>query len=306
MFAKDSGSSRAIFPVSSDVRMVYTCAAYTFAAPSSAPAAMIPVHPKDLWPRKVPDSYQEGLDTASVQTDASTALDANRAMLTAWIASLRSFSDEAQSDMLQRFQNRWSIHTFKKVHVIPLQRSDTIYKALFLRREQCKPGDSLRGMTIDGPGNTFLLDMRLSLFWINRELFFMPYPNAGWVAPGKARPMNERMREAPIVMRTSGPGPWPYVGVSTYLEMPPAVHLELRCRTQSAYDHAHDDTSIPVPRPALGNLPEALGRHIRVPAAAFLYASMAQLGSQLISDELRAEIARILRSILGSSPDLMV
>lgn len=249
---------------------------------------LCPIHPSDLWSQKVVPSYREEVARREQGTRFTT--DGDKAILSGWVASLAAFGNEVQREALQAVWNRRGAMGLKRAYLIPPIRSERVYQTLFLEREGCAPPHALPEMNIEGAGNVFLLDARLQSYWEDRQLFFLPYPNAGWLAPGKPRPLSQPAEVAGRQQRQVGP--------RRVVELPAAEKLQLYFRTREAKFFVDATRITDIPRPAVGDLPEAFRPQIKAPAAAFLYSSMAYIGSQLISGELRETISDLIDPVL--------
>lgn len=168
--------------------------------------------------------------------------------------------------------------------MIPSMRGTDVYDSGFLVREQCSRETAYAELSVDRSSNAILLDTGIHGCFDRRELYFLPYPNVGWLAPGKPRPIDDDLADMQPAKREVRDPESPD-GKRTYVELPPAERLEIRYRTPRAQSAGL--AAGYVPPPALAGIPEAFHRHVKVPAAAFAYSSVAAIMSRLISEELR-------------------
>lgn len=233
---------------------------------------LLPVHPKGLH---TPDSSDSDGWVAETR-DYDFRPDEEAAMQLSLFVSLDAHDADKRSRFLHAYGEE--VIRLEPAHVVASTRELGVYD-LFLVREGWKKRELTDRLEVDGVGNVFLLDRWLHEQFVDRELFFWPYPTIGWKAPGQPRPMDEMMEEpAPVREDTSG------------FRLPPAEHVELCWRSQRAGPIARNSRFPCIPLPATAGIDERLAGRIKVPAAAFMYSSVTRLGQEMVSTELEKRL----------------
>lgn len=240
---------------------------------------MLPLHPKDLWPTKVVSSYPE----SSGRGSDFTASD-DWALKLAYATACKAFGPEVEAQLLRQMQTYTGKCPLERAHVIASIRTPGGFDALYLPREQCERSQVTGDLHVDHARNAFYLHRDLHGYFDDRRLYFVPYPNAGWLAPDVPRPLDDELKD--LLLETPPDG--------SKLVLPPAVQLEVYYRDEDA--KASGEGLRPIPLPAVGNIPEVFRENVMVPAASFEYSFESHVWSQLLTDECRDWITEEIRS----------